>query len=93
LGCKKGNQTQMAAETLVGSGFVGASLAGLWVSAWTIPIALAAHGVWDYAHHQNSKLIFKSWRLVAVPVWWPPFCAAADWLMAAYLAVIWSLRN
>jgi hypothetical protein len=92
FGLQKGNQSQMATEILVGVGFIAAALAGLWVSAWIIPIALAAHGVWDYAHHQNSKLKFKSWRFVAVPVWWPPFCAAADWLMAAYLSVIWSLR-
>jgi hypothetical protein len=93
FGLQKGNQSQTATEIVAGAGFFAAALAGLWVSAWTIPIGLAAHGVWDYAHHQNSKLTFKSWRFVAVPVWWPPFCAAADWLMAAYLAVIWSMRN
>jgi 4-amino-4-deoxy-L-arabinose transferase-like glycosyltransferase len=72
FGLQKGNQSQMATEILAGAGFFAAALAGLWVSAWIVPIALAAHGIWDYAHHQNSKLTFKScksWRFVAVPAW------------------------
>ncbi len=93
FGLQKGNQSQMATEIVAGAGFIAAALAGLWVSAWIIPIALASHGIWDYAHHQNSKLAFKSWSFVAVPAWWPPLCAVADWLIAASLAVIWSLRT
>jgi hypothetical protein len=93
FGLQKGNQSQMGVEILAGAGFFAAALAGLWVSAWIVPVALVAHGIWDYAHRQDSKLTFKSWRFVAVPAYWPALCAAADWLIAAYLAVIWSLRT
>ena len=93
FGLQKGNQSQIATEILVAIGFFAAALGGLWVSAWFVPFGWAAHGVWDYAHHQGSKLASKSWKFVAIPVWYPPFCAAADWLVAASLAVIWSLRT
>ncbi len=31
-------------------GFLGAALAGLWVTPWIVPAAYARHGIWDYAH-------------------------------------------
>jgi hypothetical protein len=63
------------------------------VSAWVVPIAYIAHGIWDYAHHEGSKFASRSWKFVVVPAWYPPFCALYDWVAAATLAVIWSLRT
>jgi hypothetical protein len=48
-----------------------AALAGLWVTPWIVPVAWAAHGIWDYAHHQSSRLASIPSRLVAIPLWWP----------------------
>jgi chromate transport protein ChrA len=92
FGLQKGNRSQMATEILVATGFFAALLAGLWVSAWIVPFGWAVHGIWDYAHHQDSKPTPKSWKFVAIPPWYPPFCAVADWAVAPSLAVIWSLR-
>ena len=92
FGLQKGTHPQMAAEILVGLGFFAVALGGLWISAWLVPFGWAAHGVWDYAHHQDSKLPSRYFKFVAIPVWYPPLCAVADWVIAAYLAVIWSMR-
>lgn len=87
-----GTRSQIATELTVATGFFAAALAGLWVTPWILPVAWAAHGIWDYAHHQGSRLASIPSKLVAIPLWWPPFCAVADWVVAASLAVIWSLR-
>ena len=51
---------------------------GLWWSSVWIAAGFAAHGVWDVLHHP---------RAVRTPVrrWFPPFCAAFDWLVALYI--------
>jgi len=51
---------------------------------WLAVAALAAHGLFDFFHHQ----------IVAnpgVPAWWPPFCLAYDVVAAGYLA--WQLAG
>ncbi|MGH6834228.1 MAG: DUF6010 family protein [Methylocella sp.] len=75
---QKGNRAQIATELTVATGFFVAALAGLWVIPWILPVAWAAHGIWDYAHHRGSKLASIPSRLVAIPLWYPPFCAVAD---------------
>jgi hypothetical protein len=89
---QKGTRAQIATELTVATGFIAAAMAGLWVTPWIVPVAWAAHGIWDYAHHQDSKLASIPSRLVSIPLWYPPFCAFADWVVAAALAVMWSLR-
>jgi len=86
---QKGNLSQIAAEVVAATGFFAGAL---WVSAWVVPIAYIAHGIWDYAHYEGSKLAPRSWRFVVIPTWYPPFCAIYDWVAAVSLAVIWSLR-
>lgn len=90
---QKGDLSQIAAE-VAGAAvcFVGA-LAALWASAWVVPFAYLAHGIWDYAHHEGSNLAPRPWKFVVIPAWYPPWCAAYDWVAAAALAVSWSLRN
>jgi hypothetical protein len=69
----------------VALGFFAAAMVGLWLTPWIVPAALLAHGFWDYAHHQKS-------RLAPIPSWYPPLCAALDWVAAVALVVIWNLR-
>jgi hypothetical protein len=88
----KGHPRQIATELTVAMGFLAAALAGLWVTRWILPVAGAAHGIWDYAHHRGSRLASIPSSLLAIPLWYPPFCAVADWGVAASLAVMWSLR-
>lgn len=59
--------------------FLALSVAGFRRSLWLVAGALAAHGLYDFAHD----------RLIAnpgVPPWWPAFCLAYDVVAAAYLA-------
>jgi hypothetical protein len=92
FGLQKGNSSQILAEVGGSIGCFAGSLAALWLSTWVVPFAYAAHGIWDYAHHEGSKLASRSWQFAIVPAWYPPFCALYDWLAAASLAVIWSMR-
>jgi hypothetical protein len=85
FGLQTGTRTQVITEVTVALGFFGAALVGLWFTPWIIPAAYVMHGIWDYAHHQGS-------RFAPIPLWYPPFCAVADWVAAAVLAVIWGLR-
>lgn len=80
-----GSIRQIVIEACVASGFFAAALIGLWLNQWAVPIAYFLHGVWDLAHHKRTKL-------VAVPIWYPPFCAAYDWLFAGGIAAIWFAR-
>ena len=90
---QKGNLSQIATEVAAATGFFVGALAALWVNPWVVTFAYIAHGIWDYAHHEGSKLAPGSWKFVVIPAWYPPWCAAYDWLAAATLAVIWSLRS
>jgi hypothetical protein len=92
FGLQKGDRAQIATELTVATGFITAALAALWVTPWIVPIAYVAHGIWDYAHHQGSKLASIPLELVAIPLWYPLFCAVYDWVAAASLAVMWGLR-
>jgi hypothetical protein len=80
-----GASTQaLLVETLVGSVFLAAAVAGFRSSLWIVAAALALHGVLDLVHH----------RAIAnpgVPTWWPEFCSAYDLAAAAYLA--WRLKT
>ena len=88
FGLQTGNQSQIATEISVAIGFISAALGGLWISAWLVPFGWATHGIWDYAHHEGSKLAPKSRKFVAIPAWYPPLCAVIDWVVAGSLVVI-----
>ena len=77
-----GRLSVIATELFVALGFTGAALAtvSLW-PAWTA-IAIAAHGVWDWAHHHERVP-------TRMPRWYVPFCAIYDWIYAAGLLGIW----
>jgi hypothetical protein len=59
--------------------FVVIAAAGVTGSAWLLVIGLAAHGLKDWWQHRT--------HYVANTRWWPPFCAAVDFVVAAIIAV------
>jgi hypothetical protein len=66
-------------ECVVASAFVVVAAAGVTGSAWLIVGGLAGHGLKDMWQHRT--------RYVANTRWWPPFCAAVDFVVALILAV------
>lgn len=80
-----GSVRQIAVESAVATLFMAAGLAGLWLSPWVVPVAYVMHGLWDWLHHGRDH----DGALVAPRGWYPPFCAAYDWVFAIGLAAIW----
>jgi hypothetical protein len=85
FGQQTGSRAQIVMELTVARGFLSAAVAGLWVTPWIVPAAYSIHGIWDYAHNGA--------RLAPIPSWYPPFCAVYDWVAAAGLVLVWSLRG
>ena len=71
-------------ESLMGSAFLAVAISGFRSSLWTVVVALAVHGILDFA---DDRVISNP----GVPVWWPAFCLAYDLTAAAYLA--WLLKT
>jgi hypothetical protein len=71
----------LIAELLTGLLFIAAAIAGFRWSLWIVVAALAAHGLFDFAH---DHFIVNA----GVPHWWPGFCAAYDLTAAAVLALL-----
>lgn len=67
-------------EIAIASGFVMLAVMGFKKSFWIVPVALVAHGVFDFVHH---FLVFNP----GVPRWWPGFCLAFDVVLAIWLAM------
>ena len=74
-----GRTKVIAVESTVAAAFVVLAAAGVTGSAWLLIAGYAAHGVKDFWQHRT--------QFVAGTRWWPPFCAAVDFLVAAILAV------
>jgi hypothetical protein len=55
--------------------FLVLAFLGLWVAPALIGIGLCLHAVWDLAHRPHGIA-------TAIPRWYPPFCAAFDFLFA-----------
>jgi hypothetical protein len=70
----------IAVECIVAAGFVVLAAVALTTSIWLIVVAFAAHGVKDF--WQGRKQFVRNTR------WWPPFCAAVDWVVAAILIAL-----
>jgi hypothetical protein len=66
-------------ECAVAMAFVVVAAAGITGPAWLIVVGLAAHGVKD-AWQQRSGFVSGT-------RWWPPFCAAVDWVAASIIAI------
>jgi hypothetical protein len=69
----------IAAETTVAAVFVAVAAVAITGPAWLLVAGLAGHGFKDYWQHRT--------QFVAGTRWWPPFCAAVDWVVAAILVI------
>lgn len=74
-----GRPTVIAVEVAVASVFVLIATVAVTATAWLLVIGYAGHGLKDYWQDRR--------QFVANTRWWPPFCAAVDWLVAAVLIV------
>jgi hypothetical protein len=69
----------IAVECGVASVFVVISAAAVTGPAWLIVIGLTGHGLKDLWQHRTQFVVNTRW--------WPPFCAAVDWVAAAIVAI------
>jgi hypothetical protein len=81
-----GRLSVMFTELVVALAFTGAALAAAMSWPIWIAIGLAAHGLWDWAHHQERVP-------TRMPRWYVPFCAIYDWVYAAGLLGIWWMKG
>ena len=66
-------------ECVVAMAFVVAATVGITGPAWILAFGFAGHGVKD-AWQQRS-------HYVSGTRWWPPFCAAIDWVVALIIGI------
>ena len=74
-----GRARVIVVECGVATGFVVVAAAGITGSAWLLAFGLAAHGVKD-AWQQRRQFVSGT-------RWWPPFCAAVDWVVAVIIGI------
>ena len=77
-----GSAGAVAVEAVLALGFTFAAVAGFKYSPWLVVAGLAAHGLVDFFH---ASVVSNA----GVPEWWPAFCLAFDFALAAYLASGW----
>jgi hypothetical protein len=68
-------------ELTVGTGFVVLALLGLWQAPVFLAIGLVLHAFWDLAHRPQGIT-------TKLPAWYPPFCAAFDFVFAGVFLVL-----
>ncbi|MGY1806336.1 hypothetical protein ACI8AF_03115 [Blastococcus sp. SYSU D00669] len=69
----------LAVEVVVAAVFVVLAAVALAATPWLLVAGLAGHGLKDTWQHRTG--------FVAGTRWWPPFCAAVDWVAAALVAI------
>jgi hypothetical protein len=74
-----GRRTIIAVETVVAAAFVVTAAVAVTGPAWLLVAGLAGHGFKDAWQHRT--------QFVAGTRWWPPFCAAVDWVAALILLI------
>ena len=74
-----GRPRVIAVESTVAAVFVLFAATAVTATAWILVAGYAGHGLKDYWQQRH--------QYVANTRWWPPFCAAVDWLVAAVLVV------
>jgi hypothetical protein len=78
-----GRPKVIAVEATVTSAFVLAAAISVTGSVWILVAGYLGHGAKDFWQERTG--------FVANTRWWPPFCAAVDWVVAVALAIeIWS---
>jgi hypothetical protein len=73
-----GRPAVIAVESSVVGIFVVVAAAAVTGSPWLLVLGLAGHGLKDLWQHRR--------HFVANTRWWPPFCLAVDWTVAAIIA-------
>ncbi|WP_422060249.1 hypothetical protein [Sphingopyxis sp.] len=76
---------QMVEFNITGA-FAVAGLLGLLLWPIVLPLAYFGHALWDFAHHNRSKL-----GLVAIPQWYVPWCVVIDVIVGTGLLAIWKV--
>jgi hypothetical protein len=79
LGVADGRGVVIAVETSVAAVFVVVAAVAVTGSGWWIVAGLAGHGIKDLWQHRTG--------FVANTRWWPPFCAAVDFVAAALIGL------
>ena len=74
-----GRPKVIAVESTVAGAFVLLAAAGVTGPAWLLVLGYTGHGLKDFWQERR--------HYVANTRWWPPFCAAVDWLVAVVLAI------
>ena len=69
----------IAAEVAVATIFVVVAAASVTGPAWLLVIGFTGHGLKDSWQHRT--------QFVTGTRWWPPFCAAVDFVVATILAI------
>ncbi|HVQ87509.1 MAG TPA: hypothetical protein VMT88_04930 [Actinomycetes bacterium] len=69
----------IAVESVVAAGFVVVAAVAITGPAWLLVAGLTGHGLKDMVQHRS--------QFVSGTRWWPPFCAVADWVAAAIIAI------
>ena len=79
LAVADGRRKVIALEIVVAMAFVVVASVGISASAWVLVFGFAAHGIKDAWQERR--------QYVSGTRWWPPFCVAVDWVVAAVIAV------
>jgi hypothetical protein len=74
-----GRPRVIAVEGSIAGAFTLLAAAAVTGSAWLLVLGYAGHGLKDYWQERR--------HYVAGTRWWPPFCAAVDWLVALVLVI------
>jgi hypothetical protein len=74
-----GRAKVIAVETSVAFTFVIVAAAAITGTPWLLVAGFVGHGLKDFWQHRT--------HFVAGTRWWPPFCMAVDWVVAAVLVV------
>ena len=72
-----GRPKVIAVEAIVAAAFVLVAAMAVTATAWLLVLGYAGHGLKDYWQHRRQYVVNTRW--------WPPFCAAVDWLVALVL--------
>ena len=74
-----GRPRVIAVEAGVAAAFFLIAAISVTATAWLLVLGYAGHGLKDYWQHRR--------QFVMNTRWWPPFCAAVDWLVALVLMI------
>ena len=69
----------IAVEICVAMTFIVLATTGITGPAWLLVVGFAGHGIKD-AWQQRTQYVSGT-------RWWPPFCAAIDWVVAVAIAI------